>query len=76
MAPLAEFSDTIATMTKIMVTAGNAVAGIEIPVEVAAEVRWPHCLGDVRKEKAKGQAMWHEIQALLSSGLLQPAEAS
>jgi hypothetical protein len=76
MAPLAELGDTIAAMTKIMIAAGRAVAGIDIPVEVSAEVRWPQCVGDVRKEKAKGQAMWAEIQALLDSGALQAAEAS
>ena len=39
-------------------------------------VRWPHCLGDVRKPKAKGQAMWAEIQSLLDSGALPSQEAS
>src|SRR5262249_14160042 len=68
MAPLSELADTIAAMTEIMIAADRAVAGVNIPVEVAAEVRWPHCLGDVRKDKAKGQAMWNEIQALLDSG--------
>ena len=56
--------------------AGRAVAGIDIPVDVAAVVRWPQCLGDVRKPKAKGHAMWAEIQALLDSGALQAMEAS
>ena len=51
MAPLSELSDTIAAMTEIMVKAGRAVAGNDIPVEVSAEVRWPQCLGDVRKSK-------------------------
>jgi hypothetical protein len=63
-------------MTEIMIAAGRAVAGIDIPVEVSAEVRWPQCLGDVRKTKAKGQAMWTEILALLGSGALQAMEAS
>ena len=76
MAPLSELDDTIAAMTEIMVRAGRAVAGIDIPVDVSAEVRWPNCLGDVRKPKAKGQAMWTEIQALLDSGALQAMEAS
>jgi hypothetical protein len=70
-APLPELGDTIAAMTEIMIKAGRAVAGITIPVEVAAEVRWPQCLGDVRKPNAKGQAMWTEVQALLDSGALQ-----
>ena len=39
MAPLSELDDTIAAMTEIMVTAGRAVAGIDIPVDVSAEVR-------------------------------------
>jgi DNA polymerase family A len=76
MAPLSELSDTIAAMVAIMVRAGRAVAGIDIPVEVAAEVRWPQCLGDVRQAKAKGHAMWTEIQALIDSGALQAMEAS
>jgi DNA polymerase-1 len=76
MAPLPELSDTIAAMTEIMVKAGRAVAGILIPVEVSAEVRWPQCLGDVRQAPAKGHAMWTEIQALLDSGALQAMEAS
>ena len=67
-APLAELDDAIATMTEIMVRAGRAVAGIDIPVEVAAVVRWPQCLGDVRKPDAKGQAMWTEIKGLLPAG--------
>lgn len=75
-APLSELSDTIATMTDIMVRAGRAVAGIDIPVEVSAEVRWPQCLGDVREPKAKGHAMWAEIQELIDSGALQAMEAS
>ena len=36
MAPLSELDDTIAAMTEIMIKAGRAVAGIDIPVEVAA----------------------------------------
>jgi DNA polymerase I len=68
-APLAEFDDAIATMTEIMLRAGRAVAGIDIPVEVAAVVRWPQCLGDVRAPDAKGQAMWNEIKGLLAGGL-------
>ena len=75
MAPLPELSDTIAAMSEIMVAAGRAVAGIDIPVDVSAEVGWPNCLGDVRKEKTKGHAMWAEIQALLDSGALQAMEA-
>ena len=70
MAPLSELSDTIAIMKGIMAAAGRAVAGINIPVDVSAEVRWPNCLGDVRKPKAKGHAMWMEVQALIDSGAL------
>ena len=76
MAPLAELDDTIAAMTEIMLKAGRAVAGITIPVDVSAEVRWPQCLGDVRKPKDKGHAMWIEMQALIDSGALQAMEAS
>jgi DNA polymerase I-like protein with 3'-5' exonuclease and polymerase domains len=76
MAPLSELADTIDAMTEIMLRAARAVAGIDIPVEVSAEVRWPQCFGDVRKAKAKGHVMWAEIQALLDSGALQAVEAS
>jgi hypothetical protein len=70
-APIDELDETIATMTVIMLRAGRAIAGIEIPVEVSAVVRWPQCLGDVRAPDAKGQAMWNEIRELVSSGTLQ-----
>jgi hypothetical protein len=77
MAPLSELTDTIEAMTKIMERAAFSVAGLHIPVEVSAVVRWPDCLGDVRSPKAKGAAMWTEIQALLDSGELpNAAEAS
>jgi hypothetical protein len=71
MAPLSELDDAIATMSELMRRAGRAVAGIDIPVEVAAVVRWPQCLGDMRKPDAKGQAMWLEIKGLLQGGLQQ-----
>jgi DNA polymerase I len=65
-APLNELDDAIAVMTQLMVRAGKVVTnGLDIPVEVSAVVRWPHCLGDVRKPDAKGQAMWNEIKGLL-----------
>ena len=77
LAPLTELTDTIEAMTRIMERAAVTVAGLHIPVEVAAVVRWPQCLGDVRPEKAKGAAMWGEIQRLLGSGELpKAAEAS
>jgi hypothetical protein len=76
MATLPELDDTIAAMKEIMVTAGRAVAGIDIPVDVSATVRWPHCLGDVRKPNAKGQVMWVEIQSLLNSGALPSRQVS
>ena len=66
MAPLAELDDAIATMSALMVRAGRVVTGgLDIPVEVTAVVRWPQCLGDVRKPDAKGQAMWNEIKELM-----------
>jgi hypothetical protein len=71
MAPLSELDDAIATMSELMRRAGRAVAGIDIPVEVAAVVRCPQCLGDMRKPDAKGQAMWLEIKGLLQGGLQQ-----
>jgi hypothetical protein len=72
-APLDGLDAAIATMTKIMLRAGRAIAGIEIPVEVTAVVRWPQCLGDVRKPDAKGQALWVEIKDLIRSGALRRA---
>jgi DNA polymerase-1 len=74
-APLGELDDAIATMQAIMLRAGRAVAGIDVPVEVAAVVRYPQCLGDVRKPDAKGQAMWDEIKGLLAGGLRHAREA-
>jgi hypothetical protein len=46
--------------------------GIDLPVEVSesAVVRYPQCLGDVRKPEAKGQALWVEIKNLINSGAL------
>jgi DNA polymerase-1 len=70
-APLPELDDALATMVRIMERAGREVAGIPIPVEVAAVVRSPQCFGDVRKPDAKGQAMWNEIKSLLRSGALR-----
>jgi hypothetical protein len=74
MAPLDELNNAITIMTKIMRRAGRVIAGIEIPVEVSAEVRWPQCLGDVRQPEAKGQALWNEIKTLIRSGALQQTE--
>src|SRR5262249_22934615 len=71
LAPLDEVDPTIARMTEIMVAAGRLVAGIPIRVKVAAVVRWPQCLGDVRKPDAKGQAMWCEIRELVRNGELR-----
>ena len=71
LAPLDELDSTIARMTEIMVEAGRLVAGIPIRVKVEAVVRWPQCLGDVRKPDAKGQAMWCEMRELVRNGGLQ-----
>jgi DNA polymerase-1 len=71
-APLVELDDAIATMTALMAKAGRIITGgLEIPVEVAAVVRWPQCLGDVRRPDAKGQAMWLEVRDLVRGGALQ-----
>jgi DNA polymerase family A len=71
-APLSELDDAIATMTQIMVRAGNAITGgLDIPVKVSAVVCYPQCLGDVRKSDAKGQAMWVEIRNLVGGGTLR-----
>jgi hypothetical protein len=60
-----------------MVKASKVITGgLEIPVEVSAVVRWPQCLGDVRKPDAKGQAMWTEIRQLIRSGVLHQGDRS
>jgi hypothetical protein len=66
MAPIRELDDTIATMTRMMVKASVVVTGgLESPVEVSAKVCWPNCLGDVRRDDDKGQALWREINDLV-----------
>jgi hypothetical protein len=66
MAPIKELDDAIATVSRIMVRSGAVVSGgLEIPVEVSAKVCWPNCLGDVRSDKDKGQALWLEIKGLV-----------
>jgi DNA polymerase I len=73
-APLVDLDDTIAAMKGIMLRAGREITGgLEIPVEVSAVVRYPQCLGDVRKPDAKGQAMWVEIKDLVRGGGLRRA---
>jgi hypothetical protein len=63
---------TIEQMREIMVRAGAAVTGgLPITVSVEAVVPWPRCLGDVRKPKDKGAAMWAEVAGLISGGLQQ-----
>jgi len=54
-----------------MTEAGRLVSGIPIRVKVEAVVRWPQCLGDVRKPDAKGQALWVEVKNLINSGALR-----
>jgi hypothetical protein len=66
MAPIRELEDAIATMSRIMARASSVVTGsLEIPVEVSAKVCWPNCLGDVRQDDDKGQALWLEIKGLV-----------
>jgi hypothetical protein len=65
MAPIGELDDAIATMARIMVRSSAVVTGgLEVPVEVSAKVCWPHCLGDVRHDEDRGQALWLEIKGL------------
>jgi DNA polymerase I len=72
LAPLDELDSTIARMTEIMTEAGRLVTGgLPIRVKVAAVVRWPQCLGDVRAAEAKGQAMWCEVRDLVRNGGLR-----
>jgi hypothetical protein len=64
---LDEVDDTIERMTGIMRRAGELVAGVPIAVEVAAVVRWPQCLGDVREPGDRSQDMWTEIRRLVQT---------
>ena len=67
-----ETDRTIKRMREIMVQAGTAVTGgLPIRVSVSAVVPWPMCLGDVRKPKDKGAAMWAEVWGLIQGGLQQ-----
>jgi DNA polymerase family A len=66
MAPLDELDTAIEHMRQIMIQAGTAVTGgLPIGVTVEYVVRWPHCLGDVRKPDDKGQVMWEEVKGLI-----------
>jgi DNA polymerase I len=72
LAPLDELDATIARMTEIMTEAGKMVTGgLPIRVKTEAVVRWPQCLGDVRKPDVKGQTMWCEVRDLVRNGSLQ-----
>jgi DNA polymerase-1 len=63
---IAELDSTIERMTNIMRRAAIAVTGgLPINATVEAKVLWPHCLGDVRKDDAKGQKMWLEVNELI-----------
>jgi hypothetical protein len=69
-APLPGVVDAIGTMAQIMVRADRVVSGgIDIRVEVSADVRYPQRLGNARKSVAKGQAMWCEIRDLVGGVL-------
>ena len=71
MAPASEIEDVIATMKRIMTRASELVTGgLPIGVTVEALVPAPHRLGDVRKPKDKGHAMWSEVKGLMTDGLL------
>jgi DNA polymerase I len=70
MAPTTQIDDAIATTKRIMTRAGELVTGgLTIGVSVEAVVHSPQCLGDVRKPKDKGHAIWAEIKALVTGGL-------
>jgi DNA polymerase I len=76
MAPLRELDDAFNEMAKLMVRASAVITGgLEITVEKSFEVRWPDCLGDVRKPRAKGQALWIEIRNLVRGELRQARRA-
>jgi DNA polymerase I len=72
MAPLSELADAMETVRRIMLRASAVVTGgLEIPVETAFVVRWPDCLGDVRDQKGREQALWAEIRDLVRGELRQ-----
>jgi DNA polymerase I len=65
--PIAELDATIKCMADIMRRAAIAVTGgLPIGTTVEAKVIWPHCLGDMREESAKGQSMWREVNELVA----------
>jgi hypothetical protein len=70
--PISKLETSIAGMTEIMIKASQLVTGgLPIGVTVEAIVRWPDCLGDVRKDDDKGQKMWREIKQLVHGGELR-----
>ena len=74
LAPLETIDNTLSQIGEIMQKASLAVTGgLHIDSEIAADVRWPKCLGDVREQKDKGYATWHEINRLITEGLVQRA---
>ena len=74
LAPLETIDNTLSQMGEIMQKASLAVTGgLQIDSEIAADVRWPKCLGDVRGQKDKGYATWNEINWLITEGLVQRA---
>ena len=74
LAPLETIDNTLSQMGEIMRKASLAVTGgLQIDSEIAADVRWPKCLGDVRGPKDKGYATWNEINWLITEGLVQRA---
>jgi DNA polymerase I len=74
MAPLPELDVTIERMREFMRRASMAVTGgYAARTKVEYVVRYPYCLGDVRKPDDRGQAMWTEVNALIDSGQLRMA---
>ena len=72
MAPLRELDATTEHMCELMRRASIAVTGgYPCRTEVAAIVRYPQCLGDVRVREDRGQAMWLEVNSLIESGQLR-----
>jgi DNA polymerase-1 len=75
-APLDELDATVQRIADIMQRASTAVTGgLPIRIETAATVRWPRCLGDVRAPDEKGQAMWLEVNGMISEHLARSSHA-
>jgi hypothetical protein len=74
MFPTSEYHEQLATLQRIMARASRSVCGIPCATKTETIVSWPDCLGDTRKPTDKGALLWTEIQGLIRSGRVMPAQ--